>query len=133
MYCSRIFLAILLLSSIMILPSLVYASDSKKDPPLKQIDNGIPTEDIKCSNDLKLIYKASNKYPVCVKPQTAEKLIQRGWGIWQPVNYLVKTDGFLIPYNIIGGNMLGVKTDIQNKIVIFSVNITSSGVLYVKI
>jgi hypothetical protein len=102
------------------------------DSPLKQIDNGTPTENIICSNYLELIYKASNKYPVCVQHPTAEKLIQRGWGIWQPVNYFVKTDGFLIPYDLIGGNMLGVKS-VQNQSMIFSVHTTSSGVLYVTI
>lgn len=100
--------------------------------PLKQIDNGIPTENITCSNDLELVYKTSNKYPACVKHTTAEKLMQRGWAIrGQPISYFVKTDGFLIPYDFIGGNMLGVKSDVQNKSVIFSVHTTSSGVLYV--
>ena len=102
--------------------------------PLKQIDNGIPTENITCSSDLELIYKTSNKYPVCVKHSTAEKLVQRGWAIrGQPISYFVKTDGFLIPYDLVGGNMLGVKSDVQNKSVIFSVHTTSSGVLYVEI
>lgn len=102
--------------------------------PLKQIDNGIPTENITCSNDLELVYKTSNKYPACIKHTTAEKLVQRGWAIrGQPISYFVKTDGFIIPYDLVGGNMLGAKSDVQNKSVIFSVHTTSSGVLYVVI
>jgi hypothetical protein len=104
------------------------------ESPLKQIDTGIPTENITCSNDLDLVYKTSNKYPACVKHATAEKLIQRGWAIrGQPISYFVKTDGFLIPYDLVGANMLGVKSDMKNKSLIFSVHATSSGVLYVAI
>ncbi len=103
--------------------------------PLKQIDNGIPTENITCSNDLELVYKASNKYPACVKHATAEKLIPRGWAIkGQPISYFIKIDGFLIPYDLVGGNMLGAQFDMQTHSLIFSVqHTTSSGVLYVVI
>ena len=52
-------------------------------PPLKQFkiyetDNSY---DINCKSGLDLIVKKSNGLPACVKPETAEKLIQRGWAI----------------------------------------------------
>lgn len=97
--------------------------------PRKQIDSGIPTQIITCSNGLKLIYKSINNYPACVKPQTAQTLIQYGWGISHPVSYLVKVNGFLIPYQITGGNMSKAYMDKQSKSLIFSTHVTSSGVL----
>ena len=114
--------------------AITFSVKLKDEPPLKQIDHGIPTENITCSNNLELIYKASDKYPACVQHTTVEKLVQRGWAIrGQPISYFVKTDGFIIPYDLVGGNMLGAKSYVQNKSVIFSVHTTSSGVLYVVI
>jgi len=55
-------------------------------PPLKQIKTGVPFEEIKCNRHLQLIFKPSNNSPACVKPQTAEKLIQRGWAIQQSID-----------------------------------------------
>ena len=46
-------------------------------PPLKQVKLGI---EISCKPDLVLITKY-NGSPACVKPQTREKLIQRGWAL----------------------------------------------------
>ena len=47
--------------------------------PLKQFKSGIPTNNVEC-NDLKLIIKKSDGNPACVKPQTVQKLVARGWG-----------------------------------------------------
>ncbi|MGD8431855.1 MAG: hypothetical protein PVG23_04690 [Nitrosopumilaceae archaeon] len=46
--------------------------------PLKQFLLGIPVEEILCKENLVLIQKY-NGSPVCVKPETKEKLIERGW------------------------------------------------------
>ena len=46
-------------------------------PPLKQVKLGI---EISCKPDLVLITKY-NGSPACVKPQTREKLIERGWAL----------------------------------------------------
>lgn len=48
--------------------------------PLKQFKSGISFLEIKCKENLELIYK-NNGSPVCVKPETKTKLIKRGWGI----------------------------------------------------
>ncbi len=46
--------------------------------PREQIKNGIIAENTICLNHLELIFKP-NDSPVCIKPSTAEKLIERGW------------------------------------------------------
>jgi len=46
--------------------------------PLKQFKSGIPAEEIKCKENLIIILK-KNGNPACVKPLTAEKLIERRW------------------------------------------------------
>ena len=44
-----------------------------------QIKNGITPDALTCNNGFELIFKAFDNSPACVKPETAEKLIQRGW------------------------------------------------------
>ena len=51
------------------------------DPPLKQIKyHGIATESVTCIEGHVLIKKLSDNSPACVKPYTAQKLVERGWG-----------------------------------------------------
>ena len=47
--------------------------------PLKQLKSGIAFKDIVCRHNLQLIVKKDG-LPVCLKPQTAQKLVERGWG-----------------------------------------------------
>lgn len=47
--------------------------------PSKQIDAGIPFEQIKCKEDLVLAKKISNDDLVCLKSETKQKLFERGW------------------------------------------------------
>jgi len=49
-------------------------------PPLKQISSGIIPENVTCTDNYELIFKSTDTSPACVKPSTAEKLIERGWG-----------------------------------------------------
>ncbi len=46
--------------------------------PLKQFKSGIPIDEIQCKESLTLVKKYDDS-PACVKPETVEKLIQRGW------------------------------------------------------
>lgn len=48
--------------------------------PLKQFKSGIKADDIKCNNGLSLVIKAEDDSPACITPQTAQKLVERGWG-----------------------------------------------------
>ena len=52
-----------------------------KPPPRQQIANGIRYLDVVCSNDFVLLFKWSGNSSACVKPQSAEKIIERGWGV----------------------------------------------------
>ncbi|MGI0056043.1 MAG: hypothetical protein ACREAK_01580, partial [Nitrosarchaeum sp.] len=49
------------------------------ESPLKQFKTGISIKDIQCRNDLILVIKLSNSIPACVKPNTSDKLLERGW------------------------------------------------------
>ena len=40
---------------------------------------GILPEELECKKGLELVFKVTDNSPACVKPSTAEKLIQRGW------------------------------------------------------
>ncbi len=51
----------------------------KTDSPLKQFKSGVPINETKCSDDLRLVIKSSNSSPACVKPETVNKLLLRGW------------------------------------------------------
>ena len=49
--------------------------------PLKQYLDGIAIDKIVCSADLQLIMKKTDGKPACVKQDSVEKLIARGWAI----------------------------------------------------
>ena len=51
--------------------------------PLKQVAQGIDPVEVTCNLELVLIIK-HNGSPACVKPETAEKLEERGWGGMPP-------------------------------------------------
>ena len=65
--------------------------------PRLQIEmNGVPFEQIKCDKELELIFKRTNSFPVCVKPETKTKLIERGWA---------KSTLDVLPANTLTGNL----------------------------
>jgi hypothetical protein len=47
--------------------------------PLKQFQAGVVLEDIKCKENFQLVIKLSDRSPACVKPETRQILIKRGW------------------------------------------------------
>ena len=51
--------------------------------PLKQIKSGLFFHEIICKEGLALILKYDS-YPACVKPETKEKLLERGWAVMTP-------------------------------------------------
>jgi len=53
--------------------------------PLKQIKSGLYPHEIKCKDNMELVFKATNSFPACVKPETKSKLIERGWGEPAPI------------------------------------------------
>ncbi len=49
-------------------------------PPRQQIADGVSAENVICKIGLQLIFKSKDNSPACVKPETKEKLVERGWG-----------------------------------------------------
>ena len=70
-------LAVVSLFSGMISTSIAEMGDIL--PPLKQYDSVSDIHDIKCKPYLTLIFKDKSWDPVCVKPSSVDKLIERGW------------------------------------------------------
>ncbi len=59
---------------------------SEETPSLKtQKKSGVAPMDIVCKDGLQRIFKSSDKSPACVKPESAEKLIERGWASLVPI------------------------------------------------
>lgn len=48
--------------------------------PLQQVASGTEPEDVVCDSGMELLIKTGNNSPACVKSETAERLIQLGWG-----------------------------------------------------
>lgn len=53
------------------------------DPPRKQMKLGAMMHDIKCKEGLELVFNARSWSPACVKPSTAQTLMQHGWAASQ--------------------------------------------------
>jgi len=50
------------------------------DEPLKQYEAGIAAKNVTCKQEYQLIFKSEDSSPACVKPNTAQLLIERSWG-----------------------------------------------------
>lgn len=74
-----LFFASILVSSGSILPISLAQNATLILSPLKQLKNGVSLHDVKCKEGFTLIIKTSDNSPACVTPQTAQRLIERGW------------------------------------------------------
>jgi len=78
---------IIAIAFVLLIPLPVFAPSHPEyvgfETPLKQIAQGIAPENVTCNKELVLIIR-HNGSPACVKPQTAEKLEQRSWGVMPP-------------------------------------------------
>lgn len=108
--------------------------------PLKQFKSGILPENIKCNQGFLRMAKLGN-LPVCLKPQTAQKLLERGWGstsvifIQQQAEFqtIKMTDTtFSINYTITGGKLLSVNKK-PDSIIELSLNTTNNGEIKLKV
>ncbi len=52
-----------------------------KLPPRQQLAFGIRYYDVFCYNDFVLLFKWASNSQACVKPQSVDKLVERGWGV----------------------------------------------------
>jgi hypothetical protein len=62
-------------------PKVTLVSPNNNVAPLKQIAHGVLPENVVCAEGLTLIKKLSDGSPACVKPDTGQKLVERGWGV----------------------------------------------------
>ncbi|MGI0094334.1 MAG: serpin family protein, partial [Nitrosotalea sp.] len=56
------------------------ADTSFTNPPLVQFRASTPASDTICLENLTLVIKTENSHPACVTQQTAQRLVQLGWG-----------------------------------------------------
>ncbi|MDE1766842.1 MAG: hypothetical protein KGI27_11315 [Thaumarchaeota archaeon] len=54
-------------------------SASNMQSPLTQFKSGIPASKVVCKQGFQLIIKAEDDSPACVKPDTAQILVEKGW------------------------------------------------------
>ncbi len=96
-----------------ILPTSVQAASSIPDP-LKQFRSGVLPDDIQCNTNLVLIFKMENNFPACVRPQTAQNLVEYGWAKNQTNNGTLITlgegqrEGPLLLQKILPDNIQGL-------------------------
>src|SRR5574337_2093453 len=69
-------------------PNLLY---TRILSPIEQVQAGMPAKDVKCATGLILVIKVEDGSPACVKPDTAQKLVGRGWAK-EPVPYVTLDD-----------------------------------------
>lgn len=62
-----------------VLPEKYSVADMNMLPPLQQFLAGIPATSVKCNEGFELLIKTNAGLPICGKPHTATKLIERGW------------------------------------------------------
>ncbi|MHB8602597.1 MAG: Hint domain-containing protein [Nitrosotalea sp.] len=81
--------------------------------PLKQFKSGIAAQDVTCNNGLQLVIKSEDNSPACVTPDTASKLVIRGWAK-SPENGVLVTlaegqrEGPLLVQQIFSDNIQGL-------------------------
>jgi len=120
--------------------------------PLKQYESGLAAKDVKCEQGLQLVIKAKDGSPACVKQDTVQKLIERGWGIIPlgglptyhntsifdtgiyPFSINVANTNFTLNYNISGNNkLIDANMYAQKTSLVLSMHTSSNGTLSVSI
>ena len=66
------------LDSFTLLNELQNSSGIEKISPLKQYEQGVKRDDVRCNHGLELLLKYDNS-PACIKPDSFLKLVERGW------------------------------------------------------
>jgi hypothetical protein len=120
----------------------------KLSPPLQQFKSRTPIEEILCKENLQLMVKTSNGNPACVRQETMQKLIERGWGTKLETtqdsktstksldkNYTLQINDniFEIRYSIIGSLLQEIIVDIDAKSLIVNVEGLDNGHMVIEI
>ena len=92
---SALFIAISTLAAVLVLQSVQTSqaasytmngtisnnTDNSMPAPLQQVKYlGIPAQSVTCPQGMVLMNRSFDNSPACVKPDTAQKLVERGWG-----------------------------------------------------
>lgn len=71
-------------AAILMIPWMLHGAladnSSFTSPALVQFRTGTPASDTICLQDMMLVIKSEDGHPACVKSQTAQRLVQLGWG-----------------------------------------------------
>jgi hypothetical protein len=62
-------------------PADEFEDETEPIPPKMQMNDGVAPQDVECKNGLELVLKASDGSAACVKPNTKELLLIRGWAV----------------------------------------------------
>lgn len=116
---------------------IVEGYDKKYLPPLDQIGRDMKPTAVRCNEGLVLIqrYDAS---PACVKPETKEKLIERGWtesSITVTYEYVIEKDGVTYgsQYEISGGIVDEIFYKEQHNSLVISLDESKNGFIQILI
>ena len=117
-----------------------------KPSPQKQVEKGVNPSFVVCNDHLVLMLKFSDGSPACVKPDTAQILVERGWGMIPSSVTSEQNDSILLPnkikasnanftlnYAITGGNLTGIKDYLDTASVGIFVQASSNGNLTIDI
>ena len=66
-------------ASILIYVDQAYANEPGYAPPKKQVEDGVPITDILCNERRILKHKIVSLDPICIFPDSAAKLMERGF------------------------------------------------------
>ena len=71
-----------IITAVLLVPVSVHAASTQPDilPPLKQLQQGVTVADIQCGDEKILLNSPSGRV-ACVYPDTAERLVLRGWEV----------------------------------------------------
>ncbi|MGH2611759.1 MAG: hypothetical protein ACRDFB_01765, partial [Rhabdochlamydiaceae bacterium] len=83
--------------------------------PLQQLKDGTAPMDVTCLQGLQLVIKSEDGTPACVKPDTAQELIERGWGMNISSNNTDTADDGMLSGNVTlaGGPSVGPQANYE--------------------
>lgn len=100
--------------------------------PLEQLKSGVAARNVKCELGLQLIFKAEGNSPACVRSDTAQILVERGWAKVQGSSKMTSMDLKVYPSyfgldSFLKGNLTSVTDPVANASIAISVNDTLMG------
>ena len=110
--------------------------------PLKQFKMGIKYQDIQCRDGLELVGKMPHAYPKCVKSESVEKLVIRGWATSNKSPDLVNSEKhsiekndipFEIEYSLKGATLEKIYLDSDANSIYVKLNNSTGGYLVLSI